>query len=196
VPAAREEILAALAARPATRVEHPGSVGPWQSFPDRVATFCERLEAAAGQCVPIAAEALLAEAVTDIANARSAKRVRSLVAAVPSTGEPVREPHDVAGVGLAVLEAELGVAENGAVWVSDTGFAPRSIFSLAEHLAVVLRAGAIVDQMHDAYARLAFDRPGFGCFLSGPSKTADIEQALVIGAHGARTLTVLLVGDA
>jgi L-lactate dehydrogenase complex protein LldG len=50
--------------------------------------------------------------------------------------------------------------------------------------------------MHEAYERLKFDRPGFGCFISGPSKTADIEQSLVIGAHGARSLTVFFVGGA
>jgi L-lactate dehydrogenase complex protein LldG len=48
--------------------------------------------------------------------------------------------------------------------------------------------------MHDAYARIVIPTPGFALWLSGPSKTADIEQALVIGAHGARSCTVLLVG--
>src|SRR6185369_10436486 len=105
----------------------------------------------------------------------------------------VRDPRQLDGVGLAVLVAELGVAENGAVWVRDTGEAPRAIFSLPEHLAVVLSAASIVEQMHHAYERLHFAGPGFGCFLSGPSKTADIEQALVIGAHGARSMTILLI---
>jgi len=196
VAAAREEILAALAKRTMAPAEHPGSEGPWQSFRDRVAIFRERLEAAAGECVPVADEGRLAEAVAAIARERSASRVLSLVAAVRSIGAASRDPHDVDGVGLAVLEAQLGVAENGAVWITDGGLAPRSVFSLPEHLVVVLRAGAIVDQMHDAYARLSFSERGFGCFLSGPSKTADIEQSLVIGAHGARTLTVLLLGDA
>ena len=43
-------------------------------------------------------------------------------------------------------------------------------------------------------ARLRFEEPGFGLFISGPSKTADIELALVIGAHGARSTMVFLVG--
>jgi L-lactate dehydrogenase complex protein LldG len=48
--------------------------------------------------------------------------------------------------------------------------------------------------MHEAYARIEMDpKYNFGTFISGPSKTADIEQALVMGAQAARGVTVVLL---
>ena len=46
--------------------------------------------------------------------------------------------------------------------------------------------------MHAAYQQLNGQNFDYGLFLSGPSKTADIEQSLVIGAQGAMSLTVIL----
>ena len=66
--------------------------------------------------------------------------------------------------------------------------------AIAEHLVLVVEAATVVSDMHAAYARLAERPVAYGTFIAGPSKTADIEQALVIGAHGARSCTVLLVG--
>jgi L-lactate dehydrogenase complex protein LldG len=65
---------------------------------------------------------------------------------------------------------------------------------VTQHLALVVSARELVADMHEAYRRVRFDGAGFGLFIAGPSKTADIEQALVIGAHGARSCSVFLVG--
>jgi L-lactate dehydrogenase complex protein LldG len=51
----------------------------------------------------------------------------------------------------------------------------------------------IVSTMHEAYAKIADEAYGFGGFIGGPSKTADIEQALVLGAHGPLSMTVYLI---
>ncbi len=93
-------------------------------------------------------------------------------------------------VDFCVLPAELGVAENGACWITDHGRANRAVCFLAQHIAIVVSAATLVHNLHEAYARLELPRRGFAMFLSGPSKTADIEQALVIGAHGPRSCTV------
>jgi L-lactate dehydrogenase complex protein LldG len=85
------------------------------------------------------------------------------------------------------------VAENGAVWVNDVAITHRVLYFLPQHLALVVPAAKLVHNLHDAYAQLPIGQTPFGSFISGPSKTADIEQALVIGAHGARSLTVFLV---
>ena len=93
-----------------------------------------------------------------------------------------------------LLPGAFAVAENGAVWLPTAGLKHRGVFVVTEHLALAVPAGEIVNDLHEAYRRISFPGAGFGTFISGPSKTADIEQALVIGAHGARTCTVFLVG--
>ncbi len=64
---------------------------------------------------------------------------------------------------------------------------------ISEELVLILNRNKLVNNMHEAYAQIAFNNYGYGCFISGPSKTADIEQALVMGAQAARGVTVLLV---
>lgn len=95
-------------------------------------------------------------------------------------------------IDVAILAGEFGVAENGAVWVEK--FAHRSVPFITQHLILILKESNIISNMHQAYAELAeFGIPDFGVFISGPSKTADIEQSLVYGAHGPKTLTVVVV---
>ncbi len=91
------------------------------------------------------------------------------------------------------MAGELAVAENGAVWFTDRGLRHRVLPWIAQHLALVIPGERLVNDMHEAYERIEVGN-GFGCFISGPSKTADIEQALVIGAHGPRSATVFLIG--
>ena len=102
-------------------------------------------------------------------------------------------PTDVlADVDLAVLAVEFGVAENGAVWLPEANMLHRALPTVTQHLAFVLDQRQLVATMHQAYARLPDGPGGYGMFVAGPSKTADIEQSLVIGAHGARSLVVLV----
>lgn len=112
--------------------------------------------------------------------------------------DPGGDPAELADVDLFVCEAEFGVAENGAVWLPEYLVRVRAAPFIAQHLAVLLEEGMLVANMHDAYERIRVNRPvgaephGYGVFVAGPSKTADIEQSLVVGAHGPRSLTVLL----
>lgn len=96
-------------------------------------------------------------------------------------------------VNLAIIPGQLGVAENGAVWVTENEMVVRALPFITQHLAIVLSASAVLPTMHDAYNRIGGPETGFGVFIAGPSKTADIEQSLVLGAHGAKSLTIFLL---
>jgi L-lactate dehydrogenase complex protein LldG len=101
--------------------------------------------------------------------------------------------HHLKTVDLAVLQSHLAVAENGAVWITDAHLPQRVLPFITQHLAVVVDANAIVPTLHEAYEKIGDGDYGFGVFIAGPSKTADIEQSLVLGAHGPKTMTVFLL---
>lgn len=104
-------------------------------------------------------------------------------------------PHALEAVDLAILPGLLGVAENSAIWLSEEMMGQRVLPFICQHLVLILPAHAIVASMHQAYALLKDEVSGFGVFIAGPSKTADIEQSLVLGAHGPRSLSVFIIGE-
>jgi L-lactate dehydrogenase complex protein LldG len=199
----REQILSDIRRRLPVDAPLPAHEGPWIQYADARQQFLDVLAGVGGKGLVVAGAPALRHEVERLAGEFAAKRVFSAVPAA-TTGnvawESIDDPHDLADVELAIMPGELAVAENAAVWVTDDVAPQRSVYFLTQHLVLVVAADRLVHNMHEAYAWLAaqrpngraFTEPGFGAFLSGPSKTADIEQALVIGAHGARSLHVLL----
>ncbi len=102
------------------------------------------------------------------------------------------DPHVLENVDIALMKAQIGVSENGAVWVTEAEYKVRAFPFICQHLAVVLSRSNIVPYLHEAYQKIRGQQYGFGLFIAGPSKTADIEQSLVLGAHGPKTMTVFL----
>jgi L-lactate dehydrogenase complex protein LldG len=103
------------------------------------------------------------------------------------------DPHMLENVQLAILNGSFAVAENGAVWITSDAMGDRALPFICEHLALVVNQSNIVDTMRHAYERIGVIDYDFGTFIAGPSKTADIEQSLVLGAHGPKSLTLFLV---
>ncbi len=99
----------------------------------------------------------------------------------------------VGSVEKAFIRGSIGVAENGSIWLYESQMVNRLLPFICQHLVLVIEKKNIVATMHQAYQQIDAGKEGFGVFIAGPSKTADIEQSLVIGAHGARSLTVYLI---
>lgn len=174
------------------------ATGPWQTFEDPFARFCEVLEGVGGECRRVATRQEAHEQLNQLDEWTSAA-VR--VSEVEDIGDStinlaeIDDPHALENVDFAVLHGHFGVAENAAIWVTDDTTKHRVLYFIAQRLAIVIPASQIVHNMHEAYDRIDVTRHTFATFISGPSKTADIEQSLVIGAHGARSLVVFAVDD-
>ena len=103
----------------------------------------------------------------------------------------VEKAQDLNGTDVGIVKGEIGVAENGCVWIPQT-MKEKAVCFISEYLVILLSRKSIVSNMHQAYERIQFTDYGYGSFISGPSKTADIAQALVMGAQAARGVTVIL----
>lgn len=202
----KETILSAIRAAQPPEAALPELNETWTVYADRRKQFMETLASVGGRAICVTDVAALNDELGRLSVYTDAGRIVSLVPGVGAANvdlAAVASPHDLADVDVAIMPGEFAVAENAAVWITDRGVPHRVVYYLCQHLLLVVKASEIVDHMHAAYERLAvagqggrsvFAEPAFGAFVSGPSKTADIEQALVIGAHGPRSLTVFLLG--
>ena len=128
----------------------------------------------------------------------AAKVVCSAVPEVPGTRrvEDVRDAHALNDVDIGVVRSPLGVAEAGAVWLTQDSLVVNALGVLSQHLIVLLDPADIVINLHHAYRRPEFRERRYAAFHTGPSATADIEGVLIHGAQGVRSLSVLPVAHA
>ena len=129
----------------------------------------------------------------DFAGVKRIVSFEETFAAVADILDHSNDPHSYEDVDVCIMSSPLAVAENSAVWISDKEMPERVLPFIAQSLVVVINKDSIVPVMHDAYDIIADKDYGFATFIAGPSKTADIEQSLVLGAHGPKTMTVFIL---
>jgi L-lactate dehydrogenase complex protein LldG len=178
---------------PKQKIEHPQIPAFRSSTRSLKAAFEENLKKAGGAAHDIGT---VVEAEAQLrALHPGAKVVCSAVPEVAGTrrAETVQDPHELADVDVGVVRAQFGVAETGAIWLTQEDLIVDALGFLSQHLVVLLDPVQIVADMHQAYRRIRLDLTAYGCFMMGPSATADIEATLVHGAQGCRSLNVLFL---
>lgn len=191
----KESILNAIKKNKPELVSLPEmDLGVFHEKIDLLETFISNVHLVGGKTVQLDnSENLDEEIIKRYPNAKNivSCSAKSQLATVSISKET--KPHSLESIDLAIIDAQFGVAENGAVWISENDVTVRALPFITNHLVLILSKKDICLHMHEAYNMISERDRTFGLFISGPSKTADIEQCLVIGAHGAVSLTVFVV---
>ena len=173
------------------------------TYAEPLVQFVKTCEAVGGQAIEVDQgrdiNALIRELFPDAKEIASNLPEITIATRNPDT---VGNAQELNGTDVGIIRGMFGVAENGCIWIPQA-MKEKAVMFISEHLVILLPKSQIVNNMHEAYRRIAthdaksgveqFDDYGYGTFISGPSKTADIAQVLVMGAQAARSATILLL---
>ena len=167
------------------------------TYPDPLVQFIKMTESVGGHVIEVKEGQDINELVKEMYP--DAKEIASNLPEVTiATRNPdtVGRARDLNGTDVGIIRGQFGVAENACVWIPQT-MKEKAVCFISENLVILLPKSQIVHNMHEAYKRIKFDETydGYGTFISGPSKTADIAQVLVMGAQAARSATILLLPE-
>ena len=165
------------------------------TYPDPLVQFIKMSESVGGQVIEVDSGRNINKLIKDLYP--DAKEIASNLPEITiATRNPdtVGRARDLNGTDVGVIRGMFGVAENGCIWIPQQ-MKEKAVCFISENLVILMPKSEIVNNMHEAYKRIEFDKEydGYGTFISGPSKTADIAQVLVMGAQAARSVTVLLM---
>lgn len=167
------------------------------TYPEPLVQFVKMSEMVGGQVIEVDpgrdVNVLIRELYPD---------AKEIASNLPEITIATRNPDDVGrardlnGTDVGIIRGEFGVAENACIWIPQT-MKEKAVMFISENLVILLPKSQIVNNMHEAYRRIQFNDTydGYGTFISGPSKTADIAQVLVMGAQAARSATILLMPE-
>ena len=165
------------------------------TYPEPIVQFMKMSEAVGGQVLEVDPgrdiNTLIRELYPDAKEIASNLPEVSIATRNPDT---VGRARDLNGTDVGIIRGLFGVAENGCIWVPQQ-MKEKAVCFISENLVILLPKSQIVHNMHEAYRRIEFNDYGYGTFISGPSKTADIAQVLVMGAQAARSVTILLMPE-
>ena len=177
------------------------------TYPDPLLQFMNMTKSVGGNAIEVEKGRDINELIRELYP--DAKEIASNL---PEITIATRNPDDVGrardlnGTDVGIIRGSFGVAENACVWIPQQ-MKEKAVCFISENLVILLDKKQIVNNMHEAYKRLSdqaniqeplaksFNDYGYGSFISGPSKTADIAQVLVMGAQAARSATVLLLDE-
>lgn len=188
----KNDILSAIRRHTGKRYDMPELTLDAITYEDKILQFTDSLKAAGGQVVLMQP----GDDINDIIRHHFPDAIRiasnlSSITCATFNPDDLDDPRELDNTDLAIVEGHFGVAENGAVWIARQ-VKHKALYFISNSLVMLIDRNSIVNNMHEAYKRTENMTYDFGAFISGPSKTADIEQALVLGAHGPVKVLVVL----